>query len=155
MVGKTKKKKKRPRRHFKFDLERIARHIGKIIDNAKPQDLAEVGIMLGLAYAGYEAFKDWKGLLVGPIGLKLAMAPGGTWHVSQIAGVGMLASLGVALSPVDAEGKVMLGGIPGIETRPIGPQEELIMTFGKACPEGYSQLTQAFGIRWCVRTKKS
>lgn len=106
MVGKTKrKKKKKPRRHFKFNLERMGLHIGKMVDKTSLKELGELVLNIGLAYAGVEAFKvgdkrQWQHALIGPIGLKLATAPAGTPPVAQTAGLAILASLGFsALSP--------------------------------------------------------
>lgn len=87
-----KKRKKKPR-------VKIEKGLDKIMDwlkNQKPKDLAEVALMGGLAVAGYEAFKDWRGALLGPVSLNLATAPAGTPPVSQIAGLAGLSILGVA-----------------------------------------------------------
>jgi len=92
-----KKKAKKVRKSFKFNLERIARHIGKIIDNSNVKDVQEIALNIALAYAGYEALGDWKGALLGPISLKLAQTTGGTPPVAQITGVAGLSLIGLAL----------------------------------------------------------
>ena len=91
----VKKKKRKTRRHFKFDLERIGRHIGKIVDNSSVKDIQEAVLNIALAYAGYETFNDWRGGLLGPVSLKLAETSGGTPPVAQIAGVAGLSIIGV------------------------------------------------------------
>lgn len=143
MARKRKKKKARkPREKLRKGLDVFMDWVKK----QKPKDLGEIALMIGLAYAGYDAFHTWKGALWGPVSLKLAQTQGGTPPVAQAAGVGGLAVLGLALG-VDKQG--------GYKTPPIGPQKEFILTFGESCPEGYSLLTTAFGFNYCVRTKKS
>ena len=141
MAGKKKRKKK-----GRLKAKKILESFIDWIKKQKPQDLAELAIMGGLAYAGYEAFHTWKGALWGPVSFKLAQTQGGTPPVAQSVGVGGLAVLGLALG-ADEQG--------GYKTPPIGPQKEFILTFGEACPEGYSLLTTAFGFNYCVRTKRS
>ena len=75
------------RKHFKFNLERLAKHLGKIADNTSFKDIQEIALNAGLAFAGYEAFHNWKGALLGPVSLKLATTQGGTPPVAQITGV--------------------------------------------------------------------
>lgn len=95
-------KKKKARKGFKRSKkeweESIAGHIGKAIDRIEP---LEGLLLIGLALAGVEAFGDWKGALLGPIGLKLAMTQGGTPPIAQIAGVTALGILGAAYIPPD------------------------------------------------------
>ena len=95
--NKVKKIKKAARRHLKVSLERLAIHLGKIVDNSSVKDIQEAGLNVALAFAGYDAFKNWKGALLGPVSLKLATAPGGTPPVSQIAGIAGLSMLGLAM----------------------------------------------------------
>ncbi len=78
------------------DLSVSAReHFGKIIDNTNLQQWFDIGIMGGLALLGWDATDDPRGALIGPIGYKLATTMGGTPPVSQIAGLGILALLGL------------------------------------------------------------
>jgi len=85
------------RKHFKFNLERVAKHLGKIVDNSSVKDIQEATLNIALAIAGYEAFHNWKGSLLGPVSLKLATTQGGTPPVAQITGVAGLSLLGLAL----------------------------------------------------------
>lgn len=99
MVKKPKKPRKGFNRSAKEWEKSIATHIGKFIDGMKENDLMDLCLNAGLAYAGYETFKDWKGLLFGPISLKLATTSGGgTPPVAQIAGVAGLLSLGLSFA---------------------------------------------------------
>ena len=86
-----KKRKKKPRQKLKKGLDVIMDWIQK----QKPKDLVDAALNVGLAYAGYETFKDWKGALLGPVSLKLAQTSGGTPPVAQIAGVAGLSLIGV------------------------------------------------------------
>lgn len=96
MEGKLEKKtRKRLSRKTKEWEESICNHIGKIIDNATPMQLAEISLMAGLAWLGYDATKDLRGSLAGVLGYKLATTMGGTPPVSQIAGLAILAYLGL------------------------------------------------------------
>ena len=105
-MAKKRPKKKRERKAFwkKYpELERIAGHIGHALDNMKASDYAEIAVMAGLAYAGYQAFGDWKGSLFGPIALKLALAPN---TAGSVAGVIGLTTLGLAFA-VPYEGEII------------------------------------------------
>ena len=97
--------KKKARKGFtrsKKEWEKsIAGHIGKLVDKLTAKDLIDISLNVGLAYAGYQVFKDWKGALFGPISLKLAQVEGGTPPVAQSAGLAGLVTLGVALSAAD------------------------------------------------------
>lgn len=94
MAKKSKKKLQKGRQKLKKGL-----HVFKDwLQKQNPKDLAEVAIMVGLAYAGYETFKDWRGALLGPVSLKLAQTSGGTLSPSQIAGIAGLSLLGVAIA---------------------------------------------------------
>jgi len=93
-----KKKKSDPFWKKKPELERITRHIGKLIDRIPPEAVSEIGLNAALAYAGYQVWKDWKGALFGPIALRLARSPGGTPPVSQMAGVAGLTYLGLCFT---------------------------------------------------------
>lgn len=94
------KGKKKPKVPFwkKLDpeLQSIATHIGKMTDNMKLNDWADLGIIAGLAYLSYDVTQDLRGALIGPIGYKLATTMGGTPPLSQIAGLTILAALGMA-----------------------------------------------------------
>jgi len=116
------KKHRKPRKGFTRSAKEweksIATHIGKFIDNLTLKDVTEAALMGGLAYLSYEEF-GLRGALIGPVGLKLAMTPGGVGiPVSQTAGVLALTSLGLAMQQS-----------PEI-IKNIGPQ-------GQECPEGY------------------
>ena len=104
MGKRPKKKPKTPRKHFKVKLERIAKHIGKIVDNSSVKDIQEVLLNAGLAYASVVHLKsvDQQGnihynplnAMFGPIALKLATTDG---IVSQTAGVAGLSILGISM----------------------------------------------------------
>lgn len=108
------KRKKKPRRHFKFNLERIAKHIGKIADNSSVKDVQEVVLNAVLAYASLTHLRrinpdgsvvyDPLNALFGPISLKLAQTDG---LVSQTAGVAGLCILGVAMIGGEAVKQVL------------------------------------------------
>jgi len=89
----SKKTKKKPRKV-------VEKALAKLVESFKenPDKWFDVGLNAALAYAGYEAFKDWRGALLGPVSLKLAQAGGGTPPISQIAGVAGLAFLGVSFA---------------------------------------------------------
>jgi hypothetical protein len=78
-------------------------HVGKILDNVNGstvKDGIESVMLLALAAQSYKVFNGQKNgvetALIGPVGFKLATAPGsGTPPVSQIAGLGILSALGV------------------------------------------------------------
>jgi len=107
-------KKRKPKKGFsrsqKAWEESIAAHIGKFIDKLTLKDVTEAGLMIGLAYAGYQEF-GLQGALIGPVSLKLATTPGGFGiPVAQTAGLLGLVALGLALQtppeivePVDME----------------------------------------------------
>ncbi len=119
--------------------------MGKAIDSGKlPSYLIDVG----LAILGIQVFGDWSGALYGPIAFRLALAPGGTPPISQIAGIAGLASLGLAYSHgIDVLTKSITGGETtkglGAEPHPdpseVGPPPN-IMAFDPGiggCPKGY------------------
>lgn len=109
----TKKKPKKTRKHFKINLERIARHIGKIVDNSSIKDIADATLMASLAYLGAQRFHDWKGAFIGPVAFKLATAPGGgTLDPSRLTGVAGLLFLGACVSS-NPTGPPEEGGGPG------------------------------------------
>jgi len=112
--------------------ESIATHIGKFIDKLTLKDVTEAALMGGLAYLSYEEF-GLKGALIGPIALKLALAPAGLGiPVSQTAGLLGLASLGLAMQQ------------PPDIVEPTGPE-------GQTCPEGY-KLSHNLLYGWhCVK----
>ena len=103
------KKKKKVLKTVHTLADKFSLYLGKI----PPASLPELGIMGALAYLGFKKFKTIEGILLGPVSLKLAQAPGGTLHVSQIAGVAGLALLGLAGS----------GGVPFVE--PLDPDNVL------------------------------
>ncbi|TET65060.1 hypothetical protein E3J49_02605 [Candidatus Bathyarchaeota archaeon] len=76
------------------ELASLAAHIGKIIDNTSVKDLADLAILGGCAYYGHQILGG-AGALVGAVGYKLSTTMGGSPPVSQIAGLGILASIGV------------------------------------------------------------
>lgn len=106
MVKKKKKKVKKPREKLEKGLDKIIEWLKK----QNPKDLAELTLMGGLAYAGYQVTKDWKGTLIGPIGLKLAQTDG---IPSQIAGLTTLAVLGLCSFPgFKTPEEAIAGGVP-------------------------------------------
>ena len=115
--NKVKKIKKAARRHFKVSLERLAKHLGKIVDNSSVKDIQEALLNGALAYASYQHFTvvDQDGnihrnpfnALFGPIALRLASTDGA---ISQGAGVAGLITLGAAM------GGVQLGELPDISS---------------------------------------
>lgn len=158
MAKKPKKNKlKKVRKHFKFELERLARHLGKIADNTSFKDIQEVGLMLGLSYVSYKAFGTVSGTLLGPVSYKLATTPGGAFSPSQLAGVSGLTMLGLLVAGIK-------GGNPPIgpeweegATPDVAPGKELIrpeidpMTNRTKCPEGYRKVTPWPGIILCQK----
>lgn len=108
---------KKVRKHFKFNLERLAKHLGKIADNTSLKDIQEVILNAALAYASYEHFTvvDQHGkihrnpfnAMFGPIALKLASTDG---SISQGAGVAGLITLGAAM------GGVQFGELPDLSS---------------------------------------
>lgn len=75
--------------------ESLREHIGKILDT----DGIDAILYAGLAYAGYERSKDWKGALIGPVALKLATSD---TEVAATVGIATLAMLGLSLVAVDS-----------------------------------------------------
>ena len=73
--------------------QRVADHVGKIIDNSRIQEATDAIINLALAYYGVKAFGHIGGAIIGPISLKLATARN---DVAGAAGVAGLAALGLA-----------------------------------------------------------
>lgn len=74
--------------------KRLTDLLAKLSDStAKIKDVAEGALFVGLAYVGYKAVGSWPGLLVGPIGLKLAQSGN---IVSAGAGLAILSGLGLA-----------------------------------------------------------
>lgn len=126
------KKRKGFSRSKKEWEESIATHIGKFIDRLTMKDLIELGLMGGLAYAGYKEF-GLEGALIGPVSLKLATTPGGMGlPVSQTAGLLGLVSLGLAMQTK-----------PDV-VEPTGPE-------GQTCPDGY-KLSHNLLYGWhCVK----
>jgi hypothetical protein len=109
IVEKVSKKKK----EIKDPLESILDHMGKWLENAKPNDIVDIALYGGLAYLSLVALSEKETLpsgervikayhpqdvLYGPIALKLATTMGGTPPVSQSAGLLALASLGLMYS---------------------------------------------------------
>lgn len=93
-------KEKRKREPFwkKFgpDIRHVTDHIGHVLDNSRVSDFIDVFLYGGLAYLGTEVVHDWRGALIGPIGLKLAQSQN---EISGLAGLGILATLGLASIP--------------------------------------------------------
>lgn len=75
---------------LKDPLESIVVHIGKILDNATPSQITDVGLNLALGYMGYQAFKTPEGALLGPIALKLATSQNLAGSIAGVAGLTML-----------------------------------------------------------------
>ena len=142
MVKKKKKTLKKPREKLKKGLDVIMDWIQK----QDPKDLAELGIYVSLAIVSYDKLRPRaaQNALWGPIALKLATTAGGVGSPSQIAGIAGLGVLGLAAG----------AGPEGGYEAPVGPQKELVITFGQPCPEGYSLMSSSFGFNYCVRTKK-
>lgn len=159
MAKKKKKKARKPRELAKKGLDVFMDWLKK----QKPKDLAELALMGGLAYAGYERWKHWKGAIIGPVSLKLALAPGGTWHVSQLAGLAGLVNIGCALDvniPGLIEGSVLEATEWPAEViaEKLGYKLEIdqkIVGVMDSCPEG---MTQVYGIwpffKVCARARK-
>ena len=144
MAGKKKRKNK-----GRLKAEKVVEQFIDWIKKQNPKDLAELALMGGLAYAGYEAFKDWKGALLGPVSYKLATAPGGTPPVAQITGVAGLTTLGLALSsefigdmirPAFSLADVWA---PDRDVKAIPPWDK--------CPDGY--IHTGHGVFWKICTK--
>jgi len=127
------------------NLERIARHIGKIVDNSSIKDIAEASLTAALAYAGYQRFKGVGGALLGPVSLKLAQTPGGITSPSQIAGVLGLCTLGVAMNS-DVIKDVI--GEPLVDTAAmavgVDPARVTFVMPWESCPPGFAK-TSAMG----------
>jgi len=135
-------KKKKPNKGFKRTQKEweksIAGHIGKAIDTGKIPDYL---INAGLAYLGYETFQDWRGLLFGPIALKLAT--GGNL-AAGVAGVTALALLGLGFGGEQR--------IDFVKAEVIKDEKGLVKEV--KCPEGYEPLYY-HGKGWkCVRFKE-
>lgn len=109
MAKKLKKKIKKIKEPFWKKLgpegKHIADHVGHIVDHSSTSEVIDAFINLGLAYQGVIVSKHILGALIGPIGLKLATARN---EVAGLAGVSVLAALGVCSLPWDAyaEGKI-------------------------------------------------
>lgn len=83
----------------------VSSHLGKIIDNTNLKDWFECLIMAGIAYGGYKIAEknNWDyfmTIITGEIGYKLATTMGGTPPLSQIAGLSILAALGISALPL-------------------------------------------------------
>lgn len=102
MVKKKKRKKlsvkeKLEKAKLKWEKSPISK-IAKLAEKIQPSQWVDVVLNLGLAYAGYEAFHDWRAGLLGPVSLKLAQSPN---IVAGTSGVIGLVALGVALTTPD------------------------------------------------------
>ena len=118
-MGRKPKKKdlKKVRKHLKFNLERLAKHLGKIVDNSSVKDFSEALFYAALAFASYQHFttvdqdgnihRDPMNAIFGPVALRLASTDG---LISQGAGVAGLMTLGVAMAGVQ------LGELPDISS---------------------------------------
>ena len=61
-----------------------------------PDKLVEAAAIGGCGYLGYKALNDkWEGAIFGIVGYKLATTMGGTPPLSQISGLGILATIGL------------------------------------------------------------
>ena len=115
------KKKKQPFwKKTSPELKHVTDHIGKVIDNSKLTDFIEFFIYAGLAYVGAEKLKDWRGALIGPIGLKLATSMNIVAGTAGIAILGVLglASIGSFISPPRRENDQIVIDV-GEQTYPI------------------------------------
>lgn len=137
MVKEKKKRKKKVKvpfwKKWPPEIQHITDHAGKIIDNSKISDFINVFLNLGLAYAGAETFKDWKGAFIGPIALKLAQSEN---IIAGTAGVATLGILGFAFAV--GRGPEEPPQTPGVG--PFAPGE---------CPEGYTLMIKMGGYH-CV-----
>lgn len=132
MAKKTKSIKKPFWKKLDPELKHIATHIGKIIDNTNLSQIQDFILNIGLAYAGYELAQDWRGALVGPVGLKLAESGNAA---SGAAGVAALTALGFASIVTHLKQTV-----PVI----VGPDG------GSSCPQGYLFTVMPDGTQLCV-----
>ena len=132
MGKRPKKPKKTPRQKVQKGLDVFK----EWISNQKPKDLADVGLILGLAAVGYQKL-GWKGALWGPISLKLATSPGGTPPFAQMSGVAGLGIMGLAMSGDMEEGlKESFERLKGIFE--VG--ENCVLTAPwDMCPMGYAR----------------
>src|SRR2546422_7661347 len=106
-MKRTKEERQLLARKWSMDgfLESGRDHTGRILDNTRLNEFIDTSILLGCAYFGARAAQRaldspdaeaiGGGALAGMIGYKLATTFGGTPPVSQIAGLGILASIGV------------------------------------------------------------
>jgi len=89
---------------LKDPIESLIAHLGNIVDKTSGPQVFDSLILLGLAYTGYRIAErnKWDPLntiLSSWIGYKLATTMGGAPPVSQIAGLFVLGSLGLASLP--------------------------------------------------------
>lgn len=109
--------------------EHLKDHLGRMIDRVDPLELA---IYAGLAYAGYEVFKDWRGALIGPIGLKLATSPS---EIAAASGVITLSGLGIGIALTGELGKQIAGALADAGLYSKAPTE---INKVKTCQEGWT-----------------
>ena len=95
----------------------------------------DITVNLGLAYLGYQTFRDWRGALVGPVSYALAKSPN---IAGSIAGVGGLTILG--LFSVAGE---------GIQHPPQEPMKAPEEIGGQTCQQGYTLMIRA-GAKICI-----
>jgi len=89
--------------------ETISTHIGEVINRGHAVDYL---LNIALAYTGYSLTNDWRGLIIGPIALKLASAHN---VVAGAAGVAALSYMGLAsLSPPKTEQEAIDMGVPPV-----------------------------------------
>ena len=121
---KKKNPKKKATRHFKFDLERIAKHIGKIIDNSKVTDIQEIAAVASgsfLFYGATKAFEETPMLQdYGPFGfLTMPLKP----EDIPFSIFGVLGTLAKSLATKDE------GTMAGKEIKPLDEATKIALSF--------------------------
>lgn len=90
------------------ELKSISDHIGKLIDNSNVKDVADIAIMGGLAYVGYNRTKRIEGALLGPVSYKVAQSmnlAAGIAGVSGLIFLGALMGAGATVPPEEGGGE--------------------------------------------------
>jgi len=116
------------------------------------EEVRDTALDLALFAAGWKAFGNPIGSLVGPISLKLAQTEGGLGSPSQIAGVAGLIILGVAFGG-NSERPPEEAFYPVQQPDPSKPMIRATIKGGLAiCPEGYVKVNPYPGIVMCQKT---
>ncbi len=127
----------------------------ELLENAsKTINPVDAFVNAGLAIAGYQVMKDWKGLLIGPIGLKLAQSQS---IVASTSGVVTLALLGLAstsqvqdiISALLDPDQVMVGGKIYPQDKIQRPHFSDKFPYELMCNEGY-ELKRGPSAAFCV-----